>query len=95
MRWYWEGSHYQRAVGDAILDRVFGVDSERVEIPAHFGVLLTSSNIEEQLMRVRRDLDRYALTHQDQVRTLVELYAQTERPRAKLLSDDIRHLPVE
>jgi hypothetical protein len=94
MRWYWEGSHYQRAVGDAILDRVFGVESSGMKVPNDFGFVLTASTIEEHLVRVRRDLDRYAANHQDEVRTLAGLYLQAAGARAKLLSSQARHVPV-
>jgi hypothetical protein len=94
MRWYWEGSHYQRAVGDAILDRIFGVESSGMKVPADFGLAVSASTIEAHLVRVRRDLDRYAADHQDEVRTLAALYMQAEGAREKLLASQARHVPV-
>lgn len=86
MRWYWEGSHYQRVVGDAMLDRVFGVASSPVEPPADFGMLMSPATIEAHLATIRAGLERYAATHEDQVRTLADLFLQSAKLRAQVLA---------
>jgi hypothetical protein len=92
MRWYWEGSHYQRQVGDAMLDKIFGVDSAHIEPPAGFGIQLSSGNIESHLAAVRTDLERYAAAHEDQVRALAELFAHSAKFRAQVLAVRAKHV---
>ncbi len=45
MRWYWEAGHFKRELGDLILARLFG----HKEVTTGFGVLLGTSNIEQQI----------------------------------------------
>jgi len=51
MKWYWESSHFNKEAGDVALNRVFA----RGDVPADFGVTLTSANIERHLETLRRD----------------------------------------
>jgi hypothetical protein len=95
MRWYWEGSHYKRVVGDAMLDRVFGVSSVQLEIPDDFGVKLSSETLAASLASVRTELDRYAAEHADQVQALATLFMQTAHLRAEVLSKRGRHPLVQ
>ena len=93
MRWYWEGSHYQKIVGDVILDRIFGVITAGVEIPVDFGVRLSSATIEAHLAGVRTGLERYAESHEDQVRALDDLVTQSASIRAHLLTTRGQNAP--
>lgn len=49
MRWYWDHSHYHRAAGDLILDRIFGYNEPTRHLPDDFGVRLTGKNIDAHL----------------------------------------------
>lgn len=49
MRWYWDHSHYHRAAGDLILDRIFGYNEPTRHLPDDFGVQLTGKNIDAHL----------------------------------------------
>ena len=48
MLYYWQYSHYRRASGDLMLDRIFDYKSSRT-LPDDFGVRLTSANIENRM----------------------------------------------
>lgn len=51
MRWFWENSHYRRAAGDLILDRVLGYRDPARSVPDDFGVLLTAQTIDSHVAR--------------------------------------------
>lgn len=59
MRWYFESSHYTRALGDLLLDRIFEHDEPGREIAADFGVRLDPSTIEAHLEQVRGDREAW------------------------------------
>jgi hypothetical protein len=60
MRWYWEYSHYRKATGDLILDRIFGHADPTRQLPRDFGVPLTAENIEAHLDRGKSKLADWA-----------------------------------
>lgn len=51
-RWFWEGSHYRKAAGDLILDRLLNYHTS--DVPADFGVRLSTENIESWLVATRK-----------------------------------------
>jgi len=53
MRWHWDAGHYKVALGDEMLGVIFG-DA------APFGVVLTSSNVEQVLAAIRESRSRFA-----------------------------------
>ena len=57
MRWYWEASHYKRATGKLVLDRMLGSKAS-ADLP-EFGVRLTSANLRSHLSGIRQQLARY------------------------------------
>ncbi|MEB3357322.1 MAG: hypothetical protein VKK04_11400 [Synechococcales bacterium] len=63
---YWDSSHYTKAVGDLILNRIF--DYETASVPSDFGVLLSEENLEAHLIQVRSQklawLQEHPLTRQ-------------------------------
>lgn len=79
MRWYWESSHYKPALGDLVLDRVFGHTESGRRIPDDFGVLLGTDNIDSHLSRIRNDQARYHKTHAADVAEIEELFLRSER----------------
>ena len=48
---YWDSSHYTKAVGDLILNRIFQYREETV--PQDFGILITPQNIESHLLEIQ------------------------------------------
>ncbi len=53
MRWWWEPSHYQKAAGDLMLDRVLDYRPGLASVPSDFGILLSPSNIDTWLAETR------------------------------------------
>jgi len=54
MHWFWEISHYRKATGDLILDRVLGGGDPARPLPSDFGVRLTGATIEAHVAHSRR-----------------------------------------
>ena len=50
MRFYWEGSHYRKIVGDLVLERLFAGTG-----PANFGQRVTSANVDQDLARLQAE----------------------------------------
>lgn len=48
MRYYWEGSHYRKVVGDLLLQRIFTGTG-----PANFGQLVTTATVDQDLQRLQ------------------------------------------
>jgi len=59
-RWFWEYSHYRKATGDLILDRIFGYTDPSRALPADFGVRLTAANIDTHIARSKARLADWA-----------------------------------
>ncbi|MEX2618069.1 MAG: hypothetical protein WD767_18430 [Alphaproteobacteria bacterium] len=53
MQWYWESGHFKAALGDLMLQRMYGNG------PDGFGALLTSSNIDTVLSDIRQRKEAY------------------------------------
>jgi hypothetical protein len=51
MRWYWEAGHYKSALGDELLDTMFG--------SGHLGHVLTAETIETALAEIRQHRDHF------------------------------------
>lgn len=68
MRFFWDPSHYTRALGDVIIRRLFGRGDE------HFGALLAADNIESHLNTIREQQHLYREDHQADVRRVRKLY---------------------
>jgi hypothetical protein len=82
MRRYWEISHYRKATGDLILDRIFGhADPDRA-LPADFGVLLTGANIEQHLMHRQAGLSAWAAANRE-LAARIEAAARSPASRSR------------
>lgn len=69
MEWYWDPVHCNSELGNIVLDRVLGDAS-----PNDFGIVLTSSNVNEVLARERVEFRAYIATHgqdHDQIAAMV------------------------
>jgi hypothetical protein len=51
MQHYTDDSHYKPTVGNLVIDKITGQANK--SIPADFGVLLTPSNVEKQISKMR------------------------------------------
>jgi hypothetical protein len=63
MKWYWEASHYKKELGDIILDEIFAIDKSAKDFSNGFGVVLTLENIDKHLSTVRKNQEKYRLSH--------------------------------
>ena len=61
MSHYFDSSHYKPAVGQLVLDRALSQNTSSV--PDDFGVQITPSNIESDLVTIRRDRERWRSAH--------------------------------
>ena len=77
MNWYWESSHYKATVGELILKRMYNINT--ADMPADFGVLLSSNNIEQHLIDLRRDRENYIEFFPDDVATIRSLFELREK----------------
>jgi hypothetical protein len=79
MRWFWEFSHYRKAAGDLILDRVLGYNSPERILPADFGVRLTGENIDAHLAQSSAGITNWAAANSD---FAGRIFAATRDPKA-------------
>lgn len=73
MQWYIEGSHYRRELGDLVLARIFGRDSNSEENISDFGTSINTSNIESHFRYIELSRKEYARTHSKDVRDIEAL----------------------
>lgn len=60
LRYFWEYSHYRKAMGDLILDRIFNYSDPSRPLPADFGVRLTGANIDAHIAMSNAKLSEWA-----------------------------------
>ena len=73
MRWYWEGGHFKKELGDRVLDKVLGHRDSQHPVLNEFGILLTSASIEAHLLHIRLEREHYAISHQKEVAYIARL----------------------
>ena len=78
MRWWLECSHFNRDLGNLMLDRLKG-GTPADPRAAEFGVRLTVDNLDAQLARVERERETWVASQPEQVRWLRSVF---ERARA-------------
>ena len=79
MRWYWDHSHYRRATGDLILDRIFGHDDPAHHLPDDFGVRVTGANIDAHLASSKAKLADWVAANPNFASQII---AAAENPKA-------------
>jgi hypothetical protein len=62
MRWYWDGSHFTKAAGTLMLDRVLNAKGDE-----SFGIRLSPDNVESVIARIRAERAAYAASHAGEV----------------------------
>jgi len=72
MHWYWEAGHFKKALGDAVLARIFGAPGAD---PA-FGTPLSTPVLDEHLRGIRNARDAYEAGHASDVDALKALIAK-------------------
>lgn len=73
MQNYLESSHYVKEVGDLVLNRMYRYQLKT--IPSDFGMLLTTANVENHLVKIRADRSKWARRNADVV-ALVEQWSR-------------------
>lgn len=76
MRWYWESSHFKKALGNLVLDRLLGHAGE-VPVPADFGVALQAEGLDAHLAAIRSAGERYRAAFPGEVAEVAQLARQT------------------
>lgn len=71
MKNYTDSSHYNIAVGNLVLKRLFQYQEETV--PSDFGVMLTPDNIEDSLAKIDADREAWAKNNPDAVKFVKNL----------------------
>lgn len=61
MRWYWDGSHFSKAAGTLMLERMLGEGGD-----ASFGTRLTPQTVEADIARIREERVRWEASHPDE-----------------------------
>jgi len=79
MRWYWEAGHFKRELGDRMIERLLDSDAQASADSANFGVLLSNTNIEQHLARVRDARSRFRA---EQPRVLIRMQEIVQREHA-------------
>jgi tetratricopeptide (TPR) repeat protein len=72
MRWWWEPSHYQKATGNLMLDRVLDYGPGLAAVPPDFGVLLSPANIESRLAVTRERARAYRRDQPGEVKIVTD-----------------------
>ena len=67
---YWEGSHYTQAVARLVLERMF---EEKTVLPADFGVMITSDNIEQHLQKIHQQHLKYVQNNPNDIEEISAL----------------------
>ena len=81
MNWYWDSSHYKKAAGDLVLDRIFARGGGAAEVPPDFGVLLSDDMLEQHLQQLRLARDRWRESHPKDVAEIAEMAATAAKER--------------
>ncbi|MGF1481785.1 MAG: hypothetical protein ACFB4I_20270 [Cyanophyceae cyanobacterium] len=71
MKYYADNSHYGEQVGNLIINRIFNHNLESV--PADFGILVTSQNIESHLANIRRQKETWRTNNPEEMRLVEQL----------------------
>jgi hypothetical protein len=80
MRWFRDYSHYRKAAGDLILDRVLNHSEEDRKLPADFGVRLTGENVDAHLARSEGKLADWTSAN---VELASQIIAAAQNPKAE------------
>ena len=73
LRWFWEPSHYSKALGDIILSRILGGPD------TGYGVVLTADTVEGRLSSIRKSRESYRESHPEAVRRVRAIYDSTSK----------------
>jgi hypothetical protein len=67
MKWYIDSAHFTTALGDLMLNKVYGYQPDSQESLDDFGMIITPDNIEAHLSEIRQKSEQYRMTHYDDI----------------------------
>jgi hypothetical protein len=73
MRWYVDSAHFTRELGDLILDRVYNYHTGNQMPLDNFGTLLSVDNIDEHLLQIREDREKYEQNHSSDIAEIKDM----------------------
>ena len=79
MNWYWEASHFNKKVGDMVLNRIFSINED--EVPDDFGLQLVRENIERILAEQATAQEEYAAMFSDDAKEVLRQAEETQSAR--------------
>lgn len=79
MSGYTDSSHYQPAIGNLVLDRLFDLKTSGRTLPDDFGVNLTPMTIEPHLAALRQAREHYRQTHPGDIAEIEAMARQAKR----------------
>ena len=91
MKRFWESSHYTKALGDKVLERIYAVPTAPggIVVGAGFGDLLTADNVDRHLEEIRRQREAYAREQPFEVAEVARL-AEKTRPEREAVRRRLR-----
>lgn len=72
-QWYIESSHFNKNLGEKMIERLYGPDSLALETEG-FGKLLCSGNLQAHIAELEQDRQAYISTHRDDIASIRALY---------------------
>lgn len=94
MKWYWESSHYKKETGDLVLDIILNHTLTKRKAPVHFGIKLTSQNIKQHLINLRKARKRFITNHPEIVNEIKQIIKNTTSKREKLIQQNPNLIPL-
>ncbi|BAU63707.1 hypothetical protein STA3757_10740 [Stanieria sp. NIES-3757] len=79
MQWYLESSHYNRRLGNLLLDIVVRYPESIDDASEDFGELITVNNIEEHLTKIRQEQALYRRNYAFEVAEVAKLFQQVNQ----------------
>lgn len=70
MKYYWDSSHFKQRVGDMVLDRVLGTQTQDHEIPGDFGMELRPDNVDMVIAQLGQAQEKYRQNSRQEIKTL-------------------------
>lgn len=74
MKWYWEAGHYKKETGDMILETIFAHQGKNHPAGSHFGVRITSENIESHMQGMKKKQTDFLQHQTETVSDILKIY---------------------
>jgi hypothetical protein len=84
MKWYRESSHYSRAAGDLVINRMLNTLNSDPEFFPDFGQKVTNNILSKKFMIDRKAAKHYALSHQHEILDVLKIIEKTKPERERI-----------